>query len=237
VLAATLKGPGLAPSTRLINDLDDHSSNGVSGQQPHPIFRPELASPQEIPRLIRMRSMVDVGTRVTSEEHADIKRLKQENAELRRASEILKVAGRTPGSADRQVPMPKALRSGPARHRRRSSAAGQSAGPVVGPYGTTWGQYSSMTSRAMYVAKTDTVRFVRAATSVVLPHQGSRRAGQFFPAQDRLRPLLVRPAVLLSRPGARCPGCPESVSPGRSPNPPCASRRNGLSTVAAVRRG
>ena len=36
-----------------------------------------------------------------------------------------------------------------------------------------------------------------------------------------------------SRPGARCPDCSGSVSPGRSPNPPCASRRNGLSTVPA----
>jgi transposase len=40
-----------------------------------------------------------------------------------------------------------------------------------------------------------------------------------------------------SRPGARCPDCSGSVSPGRSPNPPCASRRNGLSTATAVMRG
>jgi transposase len=40
-----------------------------------------------------------------------------------------------------------------------------------------------------------------------------------------------------SRPGARCPDCSGSVSPGRSPNPPCASRRNGLSTGTAVMRG
>jgi transposase len=39
----------------------------------------------------------------------------------------------------------------------------------------------------------------------------------------------------LSRSGARCPDCSGSVSPDRSPNPPCASRRNGLSTVSAVR--
>jgi len=65
VLVATLKGPRLAPSTRLINDLEDHSLNGVSGQQPHPIFRPERASPQGIPRLIRKRSdgkALQVGT-------------------------------------------------------------------------------------------------------------------------------------------------------------------------------
>ena len=41
----------------------------------------------------------------------------------------------------------------------------------------------------------------------------------------------------LSRPGARFRDCSRPVSPGRSPNPPCASRRNGLSTVAAIRRG
>ena len=41
----------------------------------------------------------------------------------------------------------------------------------------------------------------------------------------------------LSRPGARCRDCSRSVSPGRSPNPPCRSPGNGLSTVSAVRRG
>lgn len=34
----------------------------------------------------------------------------------------------------------------------------------------------------------------------------------------------------LGRPGARCPDCSEPVSPGRPPNPPCDSHRNGLST-------
>src|SRR5262249_5096237 len=52
VPVATLTGPRLASSTRLINDLDDHGSNGVSGQQPHPICRSERASPQGTPRLI-----------------------------------------------------------------------------------------------------------------------------------------------------------------------------------------
>ncbi len=41
----------------------------------------------------------------------------------------------------------------------------------------------------------------------------------------------------LSRPGARCRYCCRSVSPGRSPNPPCQFPGNGLSTVSAVRRG
>jgi hypothetical protein len=46
VLKATLKGPRLAPGTRLKIDLEDHGVTGVSEQQPHPIFRPERASPQ-----------------------------------------------------------------------------------------------------------------------------------------------------------------------------------------------
>lgn len=42
----------------------------------------------------RRRSEIDSGARpgVTSDEHAEIKRLKRENAELRRANEILKTA-------------------------------------------------------------------------------------------------------------------------------------------------
>ncbi len=41
----------------------------------------------------------------------------------------------------------------------------------------------------------------------------------------------------LSRPGARCRHCCRSVSPGRSPNRACASRRTRLSTAGSVRRG
>lgn len=42
----------------------------------------------------RRKSEVDTGARpgVTSEDHAEIKRLKRENAELRRANEILRTA-------------------------------------------------------------------------------------------------------------------------------------------------
>ena len=47
--------------------------------------------------------------------------------------------------------------------------------------------------------------------------------------------LEPQPIYSLSRPGARCRDCSRSVSPDLSPNPPCASRRNGLSTVPAVR--
>jgi len=60
VLAATLKGPRLAPGTRLINDLEDQDVYGVSGQQPPPIFRSERASPQVNQWLIRKRSVVQV---------------------------------------------------------------------------------------------------------------------------------------------------------------------------------
>ncbi|GAA5107645.1 hypothetical protein GCM10025762_12530 [Haloechinothrix salitolerans] len=48
-------------------------------------------------------------------------------------------------------------------------------------------------------------------------------------------PRMNYQASPLSRPGARCRDCSRSVSPGLSPNPPCASRRNGLSTVSVVR--
>ena len=47
--------------------------------------------------------------------------------------------------------------------------------------------------------------------------------------------VAVGRSILLSRPGARFRDCSRPVSPDLSPNPPCASRRNGLSTVPAVR--
>jgi hypothetical protein len=58
VLKATLKGPRLAPGTRLKIDLEDHGVVGVSGQRPHPIFRPERASPQGYQGLKSGRSAV-----------------------------------------------------------------------------------------------------------------------------------------------------------------------------------
>jgi predicted amidophosphoribosyltransferase len=61
------------------------------------------------------------------------------------------------------------------------------------------------------------------------------RAG-FTLLRHRSCPASNRP-LPLSRPGARCRDCSRSVSPDLSPNPPCASRRNGLSTVFAVRCG
>src|SRR4029450_5519515 len=48
---------------------------------------------------------------------------------------------------------------------------------------------------------------------------------------DRAREIVRLELMLeLSRSGARCSDCSGSVSPARSPTPPCASRRNGLST-------
>lgn len=52
-----------------------------------------IGSAETLRKWIR-RAEIDGGTRpgVTSEEHAEIRRLKKENAELRRANEILKSA-------------------------------------------------------------------------------------------------------------------------------------------------
>lgn len=52
-----------------------------------------IGTPETLRRWVR-KAEVDRGERqgITSEEHADIKRLKRENAELRRANEILKSA-------------------------------------------------------------------------------------------------------------------------------------------------
>ena len=51
------------------------------------------ASAETVRKWVR-RAEVDVGSRpgVSSEEHAEVKRLRRENAELRRANEILKAA-------------------------------------------------------------------------------------------------------------------------------------------------
>jgi hypothetical protein len=49
--------------------------------------------------------------------------------------------------------------------------------------------------------------------------------------------MLILRDAWLSRPGARCRDCSRSVSPGRSPYPPCRSPGSGLSTVSAVRDG
>jgi len=81
--------------------------------------------------------------------------------------------------------------------------------------------------------------------------QAIRRRGHFPNEQAALKVLYLvirdkkkgggnitaRISSWLSRHGARCWHCCRSVSPCRSPNPACASRRTGLSTVAIVRRG
>ncbi len=85
----------------------------------------------------------------------------------------------------------------------------------------------------------------RAATfsaGTPMPHRPLRVLATGQPT-DLLFPLAHRAGVAidgpssLSRPGARCRDCSRSVSPDLSPNPPCVSQRNGLSTVSAVRRG
>lgn len=52
-----------------------------------------IGSPETLRQWVR-RTQVDAGDRpgVTTEEHAEIKRLRRENAELRRANHILKAA-------------------------------------------------------------------------------------------------------------------------------------------------
>ncbi len=57
------------------------------------------ASAETVRKWVR-RAAVDAGERpgLTSEEHAEIKRLRRENAELRRANEILKAAAAFFGS-------------------------------------------------------------------------------------------------------------------------------------------
>jgi transposase len=55
-----------------------------------------IGSAETLRKWVR-RAEIDAGQRpgLTSEEHAEIKRLKRENAELRRANEILKAAAST----------------------------------------------------------------------------------------------------------------------------------------------
>ena len=70
--------------------------------------------------------------------------------------------------------------------------------------------------------------------SKVPPDQGRLSRGS-CPARGQFperggQPLCVR-VTGWSRPGARCRHCCWSVSPGRSPNPPCGFHRNGLSMV------
>ncbi|XIJ58135.1 IS256 family transposase [Kitasatospora hibisci] len=55
-------------------------------------------------------------------------------------------------------------------------------------------------------------------------------------AKDDLTAFTAFPERQSSRHGAQCRDRSRSVSPGRSPNPPCASRRNGFSTKTAVNR-
>jgi hypothetical protein len=74
VLTATLKGPRLAPGTRLKIDLEDHGVTGVSGQQPHPIFRPERASPQGISEAEKRKAGSSTPPLTTSSDQPETKR-------------------------------------------------------------------------------------------------------------------------------------------------------------------
>jgi hypothetical protein len=70
------------------------------------------------------------------------------------------------------------------------------------------------------------------------PDPRNRQASPEAPRQPSVgprQPGAVGCPTSQSRPGARFRDCSRPVSPDLSPNPPCASRRNGLSTVAAVR--
>jgi transposase len=76
---------------RLLNEaLPDYESEFEAIRQ----VATKLGISTEALRKWRRSSEIDSGQRpgVTSEEHAELKRLKKENAELRRANEILKAA-------------------------------------------------------------------------------------------------------------------------------------------------
>jgi hypothetical protein len=68
---------------------------------------------------------------------------------------------------------------------------------------------------------------------------GRQQPGHGLDPAHRVQPPFQLRVVGLGRVGlGRGVGvAPRSVSPGRSPNPPCGSLRNGLSTGSVVRRG
>lgn len=64
-----------------------------------------IGSPESVRKWVR-QAEIDAGARpgVTSEESAEVKRLKRENAELRRANAILKAASASSRRTDRPSP-------------------------------------------------------------------------------------------------------------------------------------
>src|SRR2546421_2108514 len=99
-----------------------------------------------------------------------------------------------------------------------------------------WGYrriHGELTKLGVTVAPSTVREILRAAGIDPAPRRSDPTWRQFLHAQA----AGILAAGLLSRPGARCRDCSRSVSPGRSPNPPCEFLRNGLSTVAAIRRG
>jgi integrase len=110
----------------------------------------------------------------------------------------------------RRVPLPSVTVAALKRHRMQAAAEAAKRGGSVGPEDLVF------------------------TSSIGTPLE-PRNANRVF--TDLLRSAGLRPTRLLSRPGAQYRCCHRSVSPGRSPNPPCQFLGNGLSTVAAVRRG
>ena len=80
-----------AKAVRLVSEATPHHGSQWAAIQS--VAGKIGASPETVRKWVR-RSEVDAGERpgLTSEEHAEIRRLKRENAELRRANEILKAA-------------------------------------------------------------------------------------------------------------------------------------------------
>jgi putative transposase len=92
------------------------------------------------------------------------------------------------------------------------------------------------TIRTIFAQPTaDAVRAQVDTVANMLGQQFPKVRAMLLEAKEDLTAFAVFPERQESRHGARCRDCSRSVSPCRSPNPPCASRRNGLSTKTAVK--
>jgi hypothetical protein len=95
----------------------------------------------------------------------------------------------------------------------------------------------STTTCWRYVNETVELLAARAPKLRAAPCKAKREGMAYVVIDGTLIPIdpdCPRPAVLLSRHGARCRCCHRSVSPCRSPNPACDFHRTGLSTVSGV---